>query len=336
MANPGTQRLSVLEPPVVGNVSHHSIDLSWASEENSARKGPTENWNLFSVEEENSRTHKYNTIYMGYSTQYTVEGLEPSTTYKVRLKLTHPSGETIYSPVITISTTREPMTGRNLHRAITMNDKEELAKVLQSGTVSVNVPDTHGFTPLMVAAQKGFTSLVQTLVQHGADVNMKNCSGKDSLMLASFHGHLDVVKYLKECGASWSSRDRAGCTPLHWAADGGHLSVITHLLQEGCEVDVRDGFSHWTPLMRVSAVSGNVEVASLLLGAGADVDARDKDGKTPLMVAVLNNHEQLVQLLLENGADHDVKNEFGTGVAEMAKAFGRESIISLLEGKEIH
>ena len=150
----------MLEPPVVGNVSHHSVDLSWASEENQVRKGPSENRTLFSVEKEDSRTHKYNTIYMwvhaialvawergeyvdlkkvkwscqnvvrshdfklftslvwiplicffvvvifrGYSTQYTVEGLEPRTSYNVRLKLTHPSGETTYSPVVMISTT---------------------------------------------------------------------------------------------------------------------------------------------------------------------------------------------------------------------------------------
>ena len=36
--------------------------------------------------------------------------------------------------------------------------------------------------------------------------------------------------------------------------------------------------------MRVSALSGNAAVASLLIGAGADVNVRDKDGKTPLMV----------------------------------------------------
>ncbi|KAJ8404826.1 hypothetical protein AAFF_G00332130 [Aldrovandia affinis] len=117
MANSGILRLSNLEPPVIGNVSHHNIDLSWGSEENQARTGPLENWTLFSVEEENSRTHKYSTIYMGYGTQHTVEGLEPSTSYKFRLKITDPSGEIIYSPVVSVSTAREPMTGRNLNRS---------------------------------------------------------------------------------------------------------------------------------------------------------------------------------------------------------------------------
>ncbi|XP_036378498.1 fibronectin type 3 and ankyrin repeat domains protein 1 isoform X2 [Megalops cyprinoides] len=335
MPNPGLQSLPVPKPPVVGKVSHHTIDLSWDTEDNRARAGPPENWTRFSVEEENSRTHKYGTIYVGYSTQHTVEGLEPSTSYKFRLKITLPSGEFTYSPVVSVSTAKEPMNGKNLHRAITMNDEEELVRVLQSGTVNVDVPDTLGFTALMVTAQRGFLSLVRTLIEHGADVKKNNSSRKDSLMLACFHGHLDVVKYLRDRGATWTSRDRAGCTPLHWAADGGHLPVLMYMIQDGCEVDARDSVSFWTPLMRVSAVSGNPAVASLLIRAGADVNARDKDGKTPLMVAVLNNHEPLVQLLLGNGADPHVKNEFGSGVTEMAKAFGRQNIIHLLEGKKI-
>lgn len=52
------------------------------------------------------------------------------------------------------------------------------------------------------------------------------------------------------------------------------------------QVDVTDTGSSWTPLMRVSAVSGNQKAASLLIEAGADVNVKDKDGKTPLMVGL--------------------------------------------------
>lgn len=52
------------------------------------------------------------------------------------------------------------------------------------------------------------------------------------------------------------------------------------------QVDVMDTGSSWTPLMRVSAVSGNQKAASLLIEAGADVNVKDKDGKTPLMVGL--------------------------------------------------
>jgi ankyrin repeat protein len=50
-------------------------------------------------------------------------------------------------------------------------------------------------------------------------------------------------------------------------------------------------------------------MASLLLRAGADVNVRDKDGKTPLMIAVVNGHQPLVEVLLEGNADLTIKND---------------------------
>ena len=61
-------------------------------------------------------------------------------------------------------------------------------------------------------------------------------------------------------------------------------SGLRAALPVALQVDTMDAGSGWTPLMRVSAVSGNQKVASLLIDAGADVNMKDKDGKTPLMV----------------------------------------------------
>ncbi|XP_010867031.1 fibronectin type 3 and ankyrin repeat domains 1 protein isoform X3 [Esox lucius] len=326
---------------VVGLVNHHSIELSWLGLDRAPRQGLLETWTQHTLEQDDSKKHMFTTIYVflvvpsGYGTELTVEGLEPNTTYRFRLKTTCATGETILNPAMSVTTAREPVNGKKMHQAVLMNDEEELTNILQSKSAQLpaNVPDRMGYTPLMVAAMKGFSGLVQILVQHGADVNMKTSSGKNCLMLACFCGHLDIVKYLRKNGAGWCSQDGAGCSALHWAVDGAHLPVIQHMIQDGCEVDVRDGVSIWTPLMRVSAVTGEAAVAALLITAGADVNARDRDGKTPLMIAVLNNHEGLVKLLLENGADRWIKNEFGSSAMEMAKAFDRKSIVHLLEGK---
>ncbi|KAJ8013614.1 hypothetical protein DPEC_G00031630 [Dallia pectoralis] len=330
-----TASFSQSESLVVGLVNHHSVDLSWRGVERAPRQGLLETWTQYTLEQDDPKKHTFTTIYVGYGTELTMEGLERSTTYRFRLKTTYATGETILNPAISVTTAREPVNGKKMHQAVLMNDEEELTNILQSKSANLpaNVPDKMGYTPLMVAAMKGYSRLVQILVQHGADVNLKTCSGKNCLMLACFCGHLDIVKYLRENGASWGPQDRAGCTALHWAVDGGHLPVIQHMIQDGCEVDVRDTVSIWTPLMRVSAVTGDAAVASLLITAGADVNVRDRDGKTPLMIAVLNNHEGLVKLLLENGADRSIKNEFGSSATEMAKAFERESILHLLLGK---
>ncbi|XP_038296816.1 fibronectin type 3 and ankyrin repeat domains protein 1 isoform X1 [Canis lupus baileyi] len=346
--NTGITPSSKPHPPVVGKVTHHSIELYWDLEKRAKRQGPQEQWFRFSIEEEDPKMHTYEHAdwipwcpphacllpSRGYATKHVVEGLEPRTLYRFRLKVTSPSGEYEYSPVVSVSTTREPISSEHFHRAVNVNDEDLLVRILQGGNVKVDVPNKFGFTALMVAAQKGYSRLVKILVSNGTDVNLRNGSGKDSLMLACYAGHLDVVKYLRRHGASWETRDLGGCTALHWAADGGHCSVIEWMIKDGCEVDAADTGSGWTPLMRVSAVSGNQRVASLLIEAGADVNMKDKDGKTPLMVAVLNNHEELVQLLLDKGADATVKNEFGKGVLEMARVFDRQNVVSLLEERK--
>ncbi|XP_066457236.1 fibronectin type 3 and ankyrin repeat domains protein 1 [Eleutherodactylus coqui] len=319
------------DPPVVGKVNHHSIELYWDINNVYKRIGPSNKWFRFSIEEEDVKTHMYGTVYSGYSMKHVVEGLDSSTSYRFRLKVTGHNGEYAYSPVVTVSTTREPMTGEHLHRAVNMNDEDAVLKILQSGHVKVDIPDKLGFSPLMIAAQRGYFRIVQLLIDHGADMNKENGSGKNSLILACFAGHLDVVEYLRQQGASWESRDKGGCTAMHSAVDGGNVKLIEWMISDGCEVDSRDSGSKWTPLMRVSAVTGNTHVARRLIAAGADVNVKDKDGKTPLMVAALNNHERLVRLLIEKGADCSITNEYGIGIAEMAKAFNRQNMVVILE-----
>lgn len=319
------------DPPVVGKVSHHSIELYWDPDDKLQKVCYPDERLRFSIEEEDPQIHRYDVIYVGFGKRHIVEGLEPSSVYKFRLKVTSPSGNYSYSPVLSVSTTREPLNGEHLHRAVNRNEEKAVIQILQSGQVNVDVPNKLGYTPLMVASQQGYLRLVHMLIDYGADVTLKNGSGKNSIMLACFAGHLDIIKHLRKCGVSCHTTDFGGSTPMHWAADGGHCKVVQYLITNGCEVDVKDTSSLWTPLMRVSAINGNVDVASSLIQAGANVNVKDKDGKTPLMVAVLNNHESLVRLLLAKGADLTVTNEYGVGILQMAKALNRQNIILLLE-----
>ncbi|CAH2322308.1 fibronectin type 3 and ankyrin repeat domains 1 isoform X2 [Pelobates cultripes] len=327
----GEEVIQKPDPPVVGKVTHYSIELYWDIHRVFEHKGPSNEWIKFSIEEEDAKTHSYGTIYSGYSRKHTVEGLEPSSQYRFRLKVTGCDGEFKYSPVVSVSTTREPMTEEQLHQAINSNDEAKVISILQTGHMKADTPDKFGVTPLMAAAQKGYLRLVELLIDYGTDVNQEDGSGKNSLMLACFSGQLAVAQYLRKQGATWESRDKCGSTAMHWAADGGHLKVIQWMINDGCEVDVKDHQSEWTPLMRVSAITGNTDIAQILIIAGANVNAKDRDGKTPLMIAALNNHENLVRLLIEKGAKCDIKTEYGISIMDMAKAFNRQSVVDILE-----
>ncbi|XP_014384330.1 PREDICTED: fibronectin type 3 and ankyrin repeat domains protein 1 [Myotis brandtii] len=248
----------------------------------------------------------------------------------------------------------EPMSSEHLHRAVNVNDEELLLGILRGGTVKVDVPNRLGFTALMVAAQKGYTRLVKILISYGTDVNLRNGSGKDRRVRGgradgsqarvpglcpsgSFSSRREVDGFIllrfKEESLQKPSDARADCTKTRTPAPGafGPGQGTSLSCPVASQVDAMDAGSGWTPLMRVSAISGSQRVASLLIEAGADVNVKDKDGKTPLMVAVLNNHEELVQLLLDKGADANVRNEFGKGVLDMARVFDRQNMVFLLE-----
>ncbi|XP_002126364.2 fibronectin type 3 and ankyrin repeat domains 1 protein isoform X1 [Ciona intestinalis] len=322
----------VLAPqsPVVAKVDHHSIELSWEQPSDGASlKGDKRL--KYELQEEDRRTHEYSTVYIGYGENYKIEGLDPLHAYNYRLKVSTSDGDVSFSPNLHVYTTNEPYTSDQLHRATIKGDIEMVTKIMESREVNVDVHDKFGFTPLMNACQKGYLNIVEYLIESRADVNATNSSGKNSLMMACYSGHGPVVQRLREAGANWNSEDRGGSSPLHWAIDGQNCALIQWILDDGAKVDLRAASSGWTPLIRCAAITGNAEVAAVLLSAGANFNAVDHDGKTALMIASLNGHLKLVELLLESGADTKIRSGHGKTALEMAMSFDRRPIVKLFE-----
>ena len=85
----------------------------------------------------------------------------------------------------------------------------------------------------------------------------------------------------------------SGETPLHRAGHNKNPTVVEMLLAAGAEIEARDEYGE-TPLHRAAQWSGNPAVVELLLSAGADPNARDHNGDTPLKYA---KHGDVIELL---------------------------------------
>lgn len=112
----------------------------------------------------------------------------------------------------------------------------------------------------------------------------------------------DTVAFLLQAGADIKARSgESDWTPLHSASrDSGHAAVVRVLLEHGAALDARDRDGR-TPLWWAAGI-GHFDVAALLLSKGADANARDKDGMTVLGRAKYNRDEPMIKLLRENGA----------------------------------
>eukprot|EP00092_Neocalanus_flemingeri_P106514 GFUD01136673.1.p4 GENE.GFUD01136673.1~~GFUD01136673.1.p4 ORF type:complete len:116 (-),score=40.30 GFUD01136673.1:110-457(-) len=114
------------------------------------------------------------------------------------------------------------------------------------------------------------------------------------MSLAIVEGHTDVAIFLINKGANVDTQSAKGVTPAFIAAQEGHLPVLKALAEAGANLEIKGGKYEMTPLA-VAAVVGQLEILQFL----ADLDAEDAEGKTPLDLAREFGNDDIVKLLEE-------------------------------------
>jgi ankyrin repeat protein len=210
-----------------------------------------------------------------------------------------------------------------LHLAV-INNYHPLIDWLKDHGADPNARGLHGDTPLHTAVISDRSSdgrVIRSLLRMGAEVNGANDYGDTPLHRAAYHGLTEKVRLLLRNKADVSRRAQRGETPLLYAArPEGYSETVLALLDSGAEADAADNFG-LTPL-HGAAMIGDVDVGRVLVDKGrSDVNRQTLSGYTPLHIAAISGKTEFVQFLLDKGANRNLRDNRNLTAAEAASQF---------------
>ncbi|XP_067414419.1 serine/threonine-protein phosphatase 6 regulatory ankyrin repeat subunit B-like [Emydura macquarii macquarii] len=195
---------------------------------------------------------------------------------------------------------------------------------------SINKQAKNGWSPLLVAADRGHTAIVKILLQHHARVDVFDEHGKAALHLAAENGHDQIADVLLGHKAFVNAKTKLGLTPLHLSAQNGYNHLVKLLTETHLASIDAMTLTKRTPL-HLAALNGQLDVCTSLLNRSADVNATDIQGQTPLHLAAENDHSEVVQLFLKHKPELVTSaNMEGSTCAHIAASKGSVAVIKEL------
>uniref|UniRef100_A0A1B6CHS1 SAM domain-containing protein n=2 Tax=Clastoptera arizonana TaxID=38151 RepID=A0A1B6CHS1_9HEMI len=171
---------------------------------------------------------------------------------------------------------------------------EEVKEILKSSCYNINDKDNEGWAAIMYACYYEHKSVVEQLMFAGAYLDVINNKGQTMLMMAASNGNLDLLKLVYQKNLL-ECQDINGYTALLYAVNYGQLQTAKYLLSQKTNVNTKEN-EGLTSLM-LASMSGNGAMVDLLLGYGAKKHLVCNNGKTAEEYATKNGYSNIAQAL---------------------------------------
>jgi uncharacterized protein len=183
--------------------------------------------------------------------------------------------------------------------AAARGDVAQLKRYIAAGA-KLDGTDREGRTPLLLAVAGSQTDAAIALIDAGASINAQAVNQDTPWLLAGALGHAELLRRMIPKGPDFAIRNRYGGNALIPACERAHVEAVKVLLTSKVDVDHVNNLG-WTCLLEI-VVLGNggprhVEVAKLVLDAGANPNIADKDGVTPLQHARRKGQREIARLI---------------------------------------
>ena len=197
--------------------------------------------------------------------------------------------------------------------------------------------DNEGFTPLHVAAKHGQMEALTYLSEKSSDIAPKTENGMTPIHLAAQHGQMEALKYLCEKSSDIAPKTNFGLTPLELATHHQQIEAVRMLVSlmelggndlEGVvEAITSKNIPHVNRCLHKAAEEGNL----LLLKAAINKEPRDEDDLTPLHLAAKYGQIDCLRYISTHGADIDAKTKNGMTPIQFAIDYQQNEAVKSIE-----
>ncbi|MFZ5979648.1 MAG: ankyrin repeat domain-containing protein [Candidatus Zixiibacteriota bacterium] len=215
-----------------------------------------------------------------------------------------------------------------LHQAA-YNNHRDMAEMLLARGADIDIRSGSGSTPLHGAAFYGHADMVRLLLEKGARIDIANAGGYTALLSAGAGNHGDIVRMLVERGAEVNVVGNDRRTALYQAVWNADADLVKFLLEHGARTDFPTDLGVSLPFF-ATAYRG-AEFGLMLTGQASDFRETDVQGLTMLHYSAARGFVEQVRMLLERGADINAVDSLGRTPLFYARLWGYDVVAGILE-----